>query len=213
MGIIKKIFLYLYPIEEYTKAILHFCGGLDAKELLSIMDECIQKRYRDKGYEVVFVLYPDKELFGLTKKEQDRVILTDVDFTTAHTNIEKEKEDYIIKRPSELNIIEQLGDVSELVVSGYHATDCVKRVAEVARDLGIKTLVDLDLTEYFFTLYKEENYFKIDEYSPQRYYERAKNRAQLSCVPDDIFDGILQRMFSSNVYGFYKEDSDKSRTD
>ena len=216
MGTIKKIFLYLYPIEEYTKTSLRFCGVIDyleQKRLLSILDECIQKRYRDKGYEVVFALYPDKELFGLTKKEQDRVILTDIDFLTVNTyaNNNDEKKDYAIKYPSELHIVEQLGGVSELVVGGYHATDCVRKVAETASKLGIKTLVDLDLTEYFFNLYKEENYFRIDEYSPARYYNRAKDRAKYNCIPDDMNEEMLKRLFSSDVYGIYNKHKDNIR--
>ncbi len=35
--------------------------------------------------------------------------------------------------------------------------------------MGIDTTVDLDLTDLFFALYKNDEYFKIDEYNPQRY--------------------------------------------
>ena len=212
----KKIFLYLYPIEEYTKMFLfnddHNYDNWNIKRPLPIIDDCIQKRYRDNGYEIVFVLYPDRELFGLTKKKQDRIIFTDITFSeaSAYDKSGKLKENFTPKYPNELQILKQLGTVDKLVVGGYHATDCVKRVAIVANELGIDTLIDLDLTDYFFHLYRKEEYFKIDEYSPNRYYNYMKAKA----VEDyeDNFEEEFTKTFPSNVYGFYKESDDKLRS-
>ena len=55
----QKVFLYLYPIEEYTKV-------FENDNSLAVLNECIQKRYREKGYQVIFALYPDKNLYGIT---------------------------------------------------------------------------------------------------------------------------------------------------
>ena len=174
----KKVFLYLYPIEEYTKMFLFSddrnYDEWNIKRPLPVIDECIQKRYRDNDYEIVFALYPDRQLFGLTKKEDDKIIYTDI-----------------------------------LVVGGYHANDCVKRVAEVSNELGIDTLIDLDLTDFFFNLYRKEDYFKIDEYSPNRYYNYMKSKA-LEYHEDNFEDGF-KKTFASPVYGFYKENNDKLR--
>ena len=61
--------------------------------------------------------------------------------------------------------------VDKIVIGGFHFSDCVKRVAEFCLENGINTLVDLDLTDFFFSLYYQEKYFKKDEYSPERYKE------------------------------------------
>lgn len=51
MILINKVFLYLYPIEEYTKIFLfHDDKNYDdwnVKRPFPILNECIQKRYRD----------------------------------------------------------------------------------------------------------------------------------------------------------------------
>lgn len=72
----KKVFLYLYPIKEFTKKFIS-CRDFDKYgknyKPLVILNECINKRYRENGYQVVFALYPDKEIFGLDKKGNDKV--------------------------------------------------------------------------------------------------------------------------------------------
>ena len=82
-----KVFLYLYPIEEYTKMfLLHIDELYDKwhiKRPLPILNECIEKRYRDKGYKVVFALYPDKNIYGIIPKKEDKIILTDITFAEA----------------------------------------------------------------------------------------------------------------------------------
>lgn len=48
----KKVFLYLYPIEEYTKFFMFSKDELydewNVKRPLPILNECIEKRYRDR---------------------------------------------------------------------------------------------------------------------------------------------------------------------
>ncbi len=50
---IKKIFLYLYPIKEYTRMFLFHADEQydeqDVDEPLHVLNECIQKRYRNNG--------------------------------------------------------------------------------------------------------------------------------------------------------------------
>lgn len=57
---LKKVFLYLYPIKEYASMFLFHDDKLyddwKVKRPFPILNECIQKRYRDNGYQVVFVL-------------------------------------------------------------------------------------------------------------------------------------------------------------
>ena len=45
------------------------------KRPFPILNETIDKRYRDNGYEVVYAIYPDKKIFGVDVKNGDKVIL------------------------------------------------------------------------------------------------------------------------------------------
>ncbi len=200
-----KVFLYLYPIKEYTSVFLFHDDGLydrlNISRPLPILNEVINKRYRQKGYQVVYVLYPDKELYGIDKIDNDKIIYTDITFSevSAYDYKEYEKKRFIPKYPNELLLLEQLGNIDELVVGGYHAMDCVKRVAQESNNLGIKTLIDLDLTDLFFSIY-QTNYFDLNYYSPEKFKNYMINRygTEYSTYEEKKFD----KYYSSPVYGF-----------
>ena len=201
----KKIFLYLYPIQEYNrffelpKEYLHEIGR---ENPFKILNECIQKRYREKGYQIVYAIYPNKNIYGISPLSNDKIIYTDVTFDQAsgYNKDGSEKQDKDIKYPSERYLIEQLEDFDEIVIGGFHFCDCVKRVAEYCYQYGISTLVDLDLTDLFFNIYHKKDYFKIDEYNPQNYKNyvllnsRFKNK--------EMAERLFERNFNSPVYGF-----------
>ncbi len=205
-----KVFLYLYPIEEYTKMFLFhnddFYDKWNIKRPLPILNECIQKRYREKGYQVVFVLYPDKNIYGIVPKPEDKIIYTDVTFDEASACLSDgtEKKDFIPKYPNEQLLLKQLGNIDELVIGGYHFRDCVKRVGEVAMNMGIRTTIDLDLTDLFFNLYKQEDYFNINEYNSEKFKRQM--------IQQDLIYGeeyaleLFNNMFSNPVYGFSNEE-------
>lgn len=205
----QKIFLYLYPIKEYTEMFLFHDDKLydewDVKRPLPILNECIQKRYRKNGYQVVFALYPDKNIYGIDIKPDDKIISTDVLFSEASGIDEsgKMKENFIPKYPNEQLLLSQLGNVDRLVIGGYHAQDCVKRVAEFALSMGIDTIIDLDLTDFFFNLYKQEEYFNIDGYNPKRYKDYVFRRAEK--YGDYFIEKHFNETYSSLAYGFNDE--------
>ena len=210
----KKIFLYLYPIKEYTEMFLfhddNFYDKFSVERPLPILNECINKRYRDNGYQVVFALYPDKELYGINKLEEDRVIYTDVLFSEASAVDENKniKKDFIPTYPSEMFLLQQIGPVDRLVIGGYHVFSCVKRVGEVALENGIDTLVDLDLTDLFFSNYKQKDYFEVDNYSPEKFKEYIVNLDGEKYV--EFNKQLFKKNYASPVYGFYS-DSEKKR--
>lgn len=208
MIITKKIFLYLFPIKEYTSMFL-----LDDDELydkwnvprpLPILNECIQKRYRDLGYEIVFVTYPDREIFGVNKHKEDTIITTDITFdeNSAIDSKCNKKKNFNPKYPNIKDIIDYLGEVKSIVVGGYHYSDCVKRIAKYSHELGIDTTIDLELTDIFFSIYRHQEYFKIDEYD--------KNRFMQHMMSDDVYFGYdialkqFKLMYSDPIYGFFK---------
>ena len=209
----KKVFLYLYPIEEYTKMFLFHNDKLydewNIKRPLPILNECIQKRYRDKGYQVVFALYPDRNIFGITLRPQDKIIYTDVTFDEASACLSDgtQKKDFVPKYPNEQLLLNQLGHIDELVVGGYHFSDCVKRVGETALNLGIDTTVDIDLTDLFFSLYKNEEYFIIDEYDPQRYMNFLKEKSETLGEEKEFINRRFEKMYNSPIYKFPLEEN------
>ena len=200
-----KVFLYLYPIEEYSKVFYlgnDYYDEIGVKRPFDVLNETIQKRYRDNGFQVVFVLYPNKEIYGIVPKTEDRIIYTDVSFSDAtgyNVDGSKKLEDEIVY-PNEQNIINQLGNIDELVIGGYHAQDCVKRVGEVSLANGINTIVDLDMTDLFFNLYRQDNYFDLESYSPERFKKYMLEK--MKRYGDDLAERIFNRNYQSNVYGF-----------
>lgn len=207
-----KIFLYLFPIEEYTKMFLLSSDEMydifGIEKPLPILNECITKRYRDKGYQVVFVLYPDKEMFGITPKVGDKIIYSDITFedNSAYDINGKEKINFIPKYINVPMLLSKLGKIDELVLGGYHFADCVKRVGEEALSLGIDTTIDLDLTDLFFSLYKVKDYFVIDSYDPQKYKEYWQQQTIFLGENKDLVERQFHIMYGSPVYRFYSEE-------
>jgi len=207
-----KVFLYLYPIEEFSKTFFlgnNFYDENNIKRPFDVLNETIQKRYRDKGYQVVFALYPDKEIFGVVPQYSDKVIYTDITFKDAsgyHENGDL-KSDNEIKYPNEQFLISQLGNIDELIIGGYHAQDCVKRVGEVALNNGINALIDLDMTDLFFNLYRQDDYFKIDSYSSERFKSYMIEKS--SRYGQEFAENLFNRNYQSSAYGFNNSNNHK----
>lgn len=204
-----KVFLYLYPIKEYTKVSLLSSDYDDLnKNPLFILNGCIQKRYRNKGFQVVFALYPDSFLYGINLQPQDKIIYTDILFKDATVSYSdgREKKNFIPKYPNEVLLINQLGPVDELVVGGYHFGDCVTKVSMAALNMRIDTLVDIDLTDLFFSLYKNEEYFKIEEYDPQRYRTYWYQKFVKLGEKKEFIDRQFQKTYNSPIYKFSLEE-------
>ncbi len=210
-----KVFLYLYPMEEYNRIFLfpdEFYEEMRREKPFRVLNECIQKRYREKGYQVVYAMYPNKEIYGIKPMPVDKVIYTDIPFKEAsginEDGSKKSKDE--IKYPNESYLINQLKDINEIVIGGFHFNSCVKRVAEYCYDNGIDTLVDLDLTDLFFHLYHKNSYFRKDEYDPDRYKKYLYDKQILEFEKDNFEENFKNR-YGSPVYGFYEKENKKTR--
>lgn len=205
----RKVFLYMYPIKEYTNMFLFYddksYDEMGVPRPLPVLNKAIDERYRKNGYEVYFLIYPDRELFGLEKHAEDNVVYSNIFFdeSSAVDADGKEKKDFVPEYTDEKFVLAQIGDIDELVVGGYHAMDCVRKMAEVAFNYGIKSLVDIDLTDIFFAVYRQDEYFKIDSYSPDRYKDFIINRDGEKHI--DFNRRLFERNYSSPVYGFSSE--------
>lgn len=193
----EKTFLYLYPIEEY------FMIFGKNEEALKKLNDTINIRYKQNGYKVVCAIYPDKKIYGVKDDLIDKIIFTDISFKEHITENEFGENKY----PNEGLLLQNLLNSSELVIGGFHYSDCVKRVAEKALDIGINCLVDLDLTDLFFNLYYTE-YFNISSYDPKRFKEYMLQK--MSRFGDEGSKRIFERNYSSPVYQMNYEESKKS---
>lgn len=209
-----KVFLYLYPIEEYSKVFFlgnEYYDEIGVKRPFDVLNETIHKRYRENGFKVIFVLYPDKEIYGILPHCDDSVIYADIPFMVASGyNLDGSlKSDNQIIYPDEQYIINQLGDVGELVIGGYHAQDCVKKVGEAALANGINVIVDLDMTDMFFSLYRKDNYFELESYSPEKFKNYMLER--MKRYGDELAVQLFNNNYQSQVYGFGEFNKNKNR--
>jgi hypothetical protein len=109
------------------------------------LNACIDKRYRQQGYNVFFALLDGTRISDVVDiKQNDKIIYVGMDAKTHRT----QRQDGSYLYPDNDRILVQLGNVWKLTVSGFHMWDCVEKVAKAAHDKGIDTLVDEDLTEF-----------------------------------------------------------------
>lgn len=65
------------------------------------------------------------------------------------------------------------------------------------------------MTDLFFNLYRQEEYFNIDSYDPARFKEYMMNK--MSRYGDEFSERLFNRNFQSEAYGFGKFNKNKNR--
>ncbi|HAM96623.1 TPA: hypothetical protein DCP76_02385 [Patescibacteria group bacterium] len=143
-----KKLLFLYPVEEYWVNNFPFRNERSIKKLETTID----LRYRQKGYEIYFATFRNRDVFQLQLQPTDHVIRVETEFFEG------------FKYPNPEQLLNQLGDTERLVICGFHLPDCVVRMAQGAVDMKFDTLVDVELTENF--AYRSSKfYFNPEEYN------------------------------------------------
>lgn len=179
-----KQFVYMYPIPEFINFELSLGShGFknDFEEFYkSKLNSCIDKRYRQQGFNINYFIFDDSKVSDiLLLQDSDKVNFVGLDYKT---HVEEER------YPNEDYILNQLGEVDILRIGGFHMWDCVERIAKRAYEKGIETLVDEDLTEFFTSRIKDENFQegKYPTYNPHRnpillgqFIESRKNKPWL----------------------------------
>ncbi len=152
----KKKLLFLYPIEEYFDC---FADKKNHDEIFRKLNNAINKRYREKGYEIYFAVFIDSGICNIEVREGDKVILSNLTYKEHVTPDENGNATYSDPR----SMLLQLGEVEELILCGFHSRDCVKVMAESLYNLGVDVMIDIELTELFPAMinndfYDEANY-------------------------------------------------------
>jgi hypothetical protein len=149
-----KIFLFLYPISPYFDSCLidHLKLNKNANNNFRRINDIIEVRYRQRGYKIFWVMFskednlqePDLSIVSnyITIDERDIVVAAGVSFNK-HISDKK--------YPDPKFIFNQIPEITELIVGGFHQWDCVNKTAKHAYEKGIPVLVDEDTTELFFT--------------------------------------------------------------
>ena len=81
-------------------------------------------------------------------------------------------------------------------------------MGEAALNMGINTIVDLDLTDLFFSLYRQEDYFNINEYNPEKFKEHIIRSEIKEEIEFDDEEQALKQFYltySSPAFGFSTE--------
>lgn len=151
-----KKLVFLYPIDKF------FIHSYFYNHLAPLLNDTIDCRYRKKGYEIYYVLFPDEKLSSyINEQPSDKIIYTDI---TSETHFTLQSDNTYIY-PDEQNIIDKIGPCEELVICGFHSQDCVKKIAECSLKNNINTLVDVELTEMLDN-YSKKVFFNKDIYNP-----------------------------------------------
>lgn len=148
-----KVFLFMYPINQFFDEVprdLSFSfdstyGCLKHDDLYKI-EEMINARYRQQGYEIVWVFY------GVHGQKH----LPDVSDLSRHINVQDG--DLLVSsgsykgEPNFEFILGQIPDgIEELVVGGFHWLSCVAFMADYAIEAeGLNCTIDEDTTQAYF---------------------------------------------------------------
>ncbi|MFH1503198.1 MAG: hypothetical protein ABIE36_00890 [Candidatus Diapherotrites archaeon] len=170
-----KTFVFLYPIPEIINFEIQNHGwaeenGVDAfrQRYKSTLNKCIDFRYRQKGFDINYALFNGHEISDVIEIQQsDKIIEVGLDF---ETHIKKQPNgEYLY--PNQDYILNQLNNGRIIRIAGFHMWDCVEKLAKKAYEIGLDTLVDEDLTEFFPGRLRDSN-FRVDKYptyNPRKY--------------------------------------------
>lgn len=148
-----KTFLFLFPTAEF----IDFSTKLHEREFVaggcsaSYLNDLIASRYRQNQFRIAWLLFsrpgkpwvPDRAAISefIHIETRDVVIPCGISFKEM-----RERKVYPVWR----NILRCFNRQGQLVLGGFHATDCVERLAKAAYERGYNVRVDEDLTEIFF---------------------------------------------------------------
>jgi hypothetical protein len=157
-----KGFLFLYPDKEHINwAVEQNSWWMNPREKGEYIGKCeflnkvIDRRYRQRGYLVNWVLFCKGDDRGLPNRSSISELIDIFDSDKIISAGISRNEHMLGKTyPSEEFVLAQIRDIEHLRtlrIGGFLSSDCCGRVAKYAYEKGIgDTLIDEDLTEQFF---------------------------------------------------------------
>ncbi|TSC72722.1 MAG: hypothetical protein G01um101438_439 [Parcubacteria group bacterium Gr01-1014_38] len=152
-----KVFLFLYPIREYIREgqVGRWHQDLRKKGYdPGRLNELIDARYREKDYQVVWVLFGEPHAPDQPNMRNLSPLVTIYLGEDAAISCGVTFEEHVREKryPDPASILTQLPvPIDHLVLGGFHQWDCIDTLAEYAHKQGLDVFVDEDCTECFFS--------------------------------------------------------------
>lgn len=146
-----KSIIVLYPIQNYVDILMRLEESLQIKEkYVSIYQRLLWQRYHD--FQLVYIIFSqnrDSEKPDISRLWQGIIIREKDIIGACGVNFEDHCQEKLYPDPDRI-ISFCPCPIEKLIVTGFHFSDCVDRVAGYAYGQGIDVMVDEDLTELFF---------------------------------------------------------------
>ncbi len=125
-------------------------SGEEFDRRFRLINELIDE-YREGGFAVNWALFGQREDVSVCDESRISPIF-DIKSGDRKLSVEISYFDHTRNHvyPNGLEVVRGMGEMEELVVGGFHESDCVPRIVEVARKLGIKASSDWAITDRFF---------------------------------------------------------------
>ena len=158
----KKLFILLFPQKEYV-------AGYFTEEDISLFNDCIKKRYIEKGYDFCVATFKNSDL-GIVNFNPNKVVYADLTFgeSSPYTCKNWKYADFK-KLATKVEPIKY----ENIAVGGFHCYDCVEKFANEIYLTNPNVIIDTDLTELFRNTYCYEEIFNIEKFNPDLKLKRV----------------------------------------
>lgn len=182
----KKLFILLFPQKEYVT-------GYFTEEDISLFNDCIKKRYINKGYDFCVATFKNSDL-GIVNFNPNKVVYADITFEESSPYTCKECRYADFK-----NLAEKVGvdKYDNVAVGGFHCYDCVVKFANEIYVINPNVIIDTDLTELFRNAYRYKEIFNIEKFNPDLKLKRIYND---SYIPLSILEKQKEK-YQNPIWG------------
>ena len=160
----KKLFILLFPQKEYV-------AGYFTEEDISLFNDCIRKRYIEKGYDFCIATFKNSNM-GIVSLKPHIIVNANITFGESNPYTCKNWKYADFKNLAEKVNVDKY---SNIAVGGFHCYDCVEKFANEIYAVNKNVIVDTDLTEMFRNSYRYEESFNIEKFNSDLKLKRIHN--------------------------------------
>lgn len=182
----KKLFILLFPQKEYV-------AGYFTKEDISLFNDCIRKRYIEKGYDFCIATFKNSNM-GIVSLKSHIIVNANITFgeSSPYTCKNWKYADFK-KLATKVEPIKY----DNIAVGGFHCYDCVEKFANEIYLTNPNVIIDTDLTELFRNAYCYEEIFNIEKFNPDLKLKRVYSDGY---IPLETLER-LQEKFQKPIWG------------